>query len=112
MCLSPLTRAQAVVHANVWLIKKASDGSKILAMVLQSHFKHGGQNTHSMISSRIPVLSFTSLETFFFSGKYLLLCILSSMFEMWLQYHRLYFATIASFFDQPHICMHYSLSPC
>ena len=44
--------------------------------------------THSMISSRIPVLSFTSLDTFFFSGKSLLLCILSSMFEMWLQYHR------------------------
>ena len=43
--LSTLIRTQAVVHANVSLIKKTSDGSKILAMVLQSYFKHGGQNT-------------------------------------------------------------------
>ena len=43
---SALTRTEAVVHANVWLIKKkTSDGSKILVIVLQSHFKHGGQNT-------------------------------------------------------------------
>ncbi len=33
MYWSPLTRTQAAVHANVWFIKKTSDGSKILAMV-------------------------------------------------------------------------------
>ena len=32
--------------------QKTSDGSKILAMVLQSHFKHGGQNTQQQRFAR------------------------------------------------------------
>ena len=79
------------------------------------HTCNGIQNdsiwwTHSMISSRRPVHSITSRETFFFSGKLLLLCILSSMFEMWLQYLRKYLSYLCNSFEQPWICMQpYSL---
>ncbi len=51
--ISPLTRNEAVLHANVWLLKKLAMVLQILAKVLQSHFKHGGQNAQQQRFARI-----------------------------------------------------------
>ncbi len=55
----PLTRNEAVLHANLWLFKSC----KICAKVVQSHFKHGGQNAQQDMPEKKTVFRLVKERT-------------------------------------------------